>query len=422
MKRTIVATVALLMISLFAIPGSSLAQSPGPVKVGVLLPLTGVFAPNSQEALDGFRLYMDEIGGTVSGRAIQIIVEDSEGKPDVGLTKAQKLVERDQVHLLMGFVSTPVALAVQAYGRQKGIPMVVAADTGFSQLTMPGRFLNPYIFRFSHSGAMHSPAAADWGYKEAKWRKVVTLTADYAGGLEVTGSFVRVFCHLGGQVIQELNPPLGSPDFAPYLAQIDRSADAVIAFTPGADGLRFGRQYAEFGLKEKLPLLDLAGQITFEPNLPQLGNSALGIYSSIHYAPAIDTPENRKFVAAFKAKHKRTPFYGAPDGYVGARAIVEALKTVGGNVEDKEKFMAALKRVEFDSPKGHIRLDQFQNVVQSQYIRKVERVGAELVNVPIKPYPNNSQFWTWTPEEYLKYPLITELKGKHTDCAKVLGK
>lgn len=151
-------------------------------------------------------------------------------------------------------------------------------------------------------------------------------------------------------------------------------------------------------------------------------HAALGWYSAIHYTAAVDTPENKRFVAAWERKHHRVPFDNAADGYVGAKAIVEALKVVNGKVEDKDGFMAALRKVEFDSPKGRVRLDQFQNILQPEYIRKVERAGNALVNVPIKTYPNVFQFWTWTPEEFMKYPAWAEFKGKMTDCTKALGR
>src|SRR2546430_1061929 len=148
--------------------------------------------------------------------------------------------------------------------------------------------------------------------------------SDYVGGLEVNGSFTRVFCSLGGRVVQELWAPLGTPDFAPFITQIDRSADAVIVFAVGADGLRFGRQYPEYGVT--LPLMDLYAQITDEANLAQFGDASLGWYSAIHYTALIDTPENKRFVAAWEKKYRRVPFDNAADGYVGARAIAEATR------------------------------------------------------------------------------------------------
>jgi branched-chain amino acid transport system substrate-binding protein len=401
-------------------PGVAVAQPLTPVKIGMLVPLTGVFTRNGREAVDGTRMYLDEIGWKASGRPIELLVEDYEGKPDVGLTKARKLVERDGVHMLKGIVSSGVGLAVAAYAKDKKIPVIVSADFGVSALTMPGPLLNPYIFRWSQSGTGPGQAAADWAYKIAGWRKVVAVGSDYVGGLEVNGSFARVFCSLGGRIIQELWPPLGTADFAPFITQIDRSADAVIEFTPGADALRFGRQYLEYGVK--LPLMDVYSQATDESNLAQFGDASIGWYSTIHYTALVDTPENKRFLAAWEKKHRRVPFDNAADGYVGAKAIVEALKAVSGKVEDKEGFMAAMRKLEFDSPKGVVKLDRFQNVVQPQYVRKVERVGGALVNSPIKTYPNVSQFWTWTPEEFMKFPAWAEFKGKMTDCGKVLGK
>jgi len=420
MRRVVAGIVAVgaCLLLLGSWPGA--AQSPAPVKIGMLVPLTGVFTRNGREAVDGTRLYFDEIGWKVSGRPIELLVEDYEGKPDVGLTKARKLVERDGVHMLKGIVSSAVGLAVAGYAKDKKIPVIVSADFGVSSLTVPGPLLNPYIFRWSQSGTGPGQAAADWAYKNAGWRKVVLVGSDYVGGLEVNGSFTRVFCSLGGRVVQELWAPLGTPDFAPFITQIDRSADAVIVFAVGADGLRFGRQYPEYGVT--LPLMDLYAQITDEANLAQFGDASLGWYSAIHYTALIDTPENKRFVAAWEKKYRRVPFDNAADGYVGARAIAEATRAVNGKVEDKEAFMAALRKAEFDSPKGVVRLDQFQNIVQPQYVRKVERVGSQLVNTPVRTYPSVSQFWTWTPEEFLKYPAWAEFKGKMTDCNKVLGR
>jgi len=409
---------ALLVVALG--PHAAVAQSPGPVKIGMLIELTGVFTRNGREALDGMRLYLDEIGNKAAGRTLELIVEDMEGKPDVALTKARKLVERDGVHMLAGIVSSGVGVAVAGYARDKKVPVIVNADFGASSVTVPGPGLNPYIFRWSQSGTGPGSAAGDWAARTAGWKKVVSIASDYVGGVETNAAFARVFCGGGGHIVQELWPPLGTADFAPFITQIDRSADAVVVFTPSADGLRFGRQYIEYGVK--LPLMDLYAQITDEGNLQQFGEPALGWYSAIHYTALIDTPENKRFVAAWEKKHHRVPFDNAADGWVGARAIVKALEAVNGKVEDQDAFMAALRKAEFDSPKGFVKLDQYQNIVQPQYVRKVEKAGGVFVNTPVKTYPSVSQFWTWTPDEYGKLPPLTQAKGRMTDCAKILGR
>jgi branched-chain amino acid transport system substrate-binding protein len=392
-----------------------------PIRVGALMELTGVFAPNGRDALDGFNLYLDEVRSQAGGRKIEVIVEDTAGKPDVGLTKARKLVESDKVHVLTGIVSTGVALAVSGYIREKKVPLVISADAGANYITMPGKLLNPFIVRASQSGRGPGAAAADWAYKQG-WRRVALVASDYAGGLEVMGSFARVFCLRGGQIVQEQYPPLGTPDYGPYITNLDRKVDGVIVFTPGADGLRFARQYLEAGLK-KIPLMDIYGQATFEPNLPQLGDTALGLLSALHYTAAVKSAENDRFVKAYRSKTGRLPTDNGPDGYVGARTIVEAANALGGKVEDGERFVAAMKQVKFPSPKGPIAYDEYGNVIQTQYIRRVEKVGSDYLNVPVAAYENVTQFWPFQPDEYLKFKHpYPELKGSLSDCAKCLAK
>src|SRR5437867_11419030 len=198
MRRFITGVVAVgaCLLLLGSWPGT--AQPLAPVKIGMLVPLTGVFTRNGREAVDGTRLYFDEIGWKVSGRPIELLVEDYEGKPDVGLTKARKRVERDGVHMLKGIVSSAVGLAVAGYAKDKKIPVIVSADFGVSSLTVPAPLLNPYSFRWSQSGTGPGQAAADWAYKRAGWRKVVLVGSDSVGGPEVNRSSTRLFSPLGG--------------------------------------------------------------------------------------------------------------------------------------------------------------------------------------------------------------------------------
>jgi branched-chain amino acid transport system substrate-binding protein len=402
-------------------PAGAFAQST-PVKVGVLLPMTGTFAPNGQDTLGGIQIYLDEVGNTAAGRKIELIVEDAQGKPDVGLTKARKLVEGDKVNVLTGIVSSGVALAVNGYMRDKAVPLVISGDAGVNELTMPGKLHNPHLVRVSQTGRTPGATAADWGYKQG-WRKVSVMVSDYSGGVETAGAFTRVFCQLGGQVVQEQYPPIGTSDYGPFLTNLNRSVNALVTFIPGSDGLRFGRQYLETRLKQRFPLMDIYGQVTYEPNLPQFGDGAIGILSTLHYTPAIKTPENEKFVKAFQAKMHRKPADNGPDGWVGARTIVEAIKAVNGKVEDTPKFMQALMNVKFPSPKGDISLDKYGNVNQSMYVRKVEKGKDGLENAPIATYPNQDQFWPYTDTDYLAFKyMYSELKGQAIDCAKYLAK
>jgi len=392
------------------------------IKIGILLPLSGNFTPNGQQTLTGLKMYFDEIGNTAAGHQLDLIVEDTQGKPDVAVTKARKLVERDGAQVLTGVVSSGEALAVNDYSRESKVPLVLSGDAGVDELTIPGPLANPYLVRTSQNGRTVAAAAADWAYKKG-WRKVATIGSDYAGGVDTIFAFAQSFCQLGGQVVQEQWPPIGTSDFGPYLTNLDRKADGLVAFSPGADGLRLGRQYSEFGLNGKLTVLDIFGTIVYEPNLPQLGDATLGMYSSLFYSPWLKTPENERFVEEFRKQMGTLPSNEGPNGYVGAHAIVDAITAVNGDLTDTMKFMAALKAVKFSSPKGNISLDKYGQVIQSMYIREVEKIDGQLGNVPIATYRDLDQFWPYTDTEFLSFKYdYKELKDSLTDCGKLLAK
>jgi len=397
------------------------AQAP-PIKIGVVLPLTGSFAQTSEEAVVGMKMYFDEIGNQVAGRPIQLIIEDEQNRPDVGLTKARKLVENDKVHMLAGFGSSAVALAVNEYAREKKIPMIISADGGANELTMPGPLANPYLVRVSQNGRTPSAAAAEFVWKLG-WRKVSAITSDYASGFDTIGGFAQAFCRLGGTIVQEQYPPLTTNDYGPYVTNIKRDVDGVASFLPGSGGLRFMKQFVEAGLKEKTPLMDIYGLTVYEGNLPQLGDAAAGVYSTLHYTPMIKTPENEAFVKAYQARTKNMPSDNAPDSWVGAKAIAEAAKAVDGKVENAEAFIAAFKKVKFKSPKGDIALDEFGQVIQSMYVRRTEKVDGQYQNVEVTHYDNVGQFWPFDLAQFQSYKnRYVDLKGSLTNCDKVLEK
>lgn len=398
------------------------ARAADPIKIGILLPLSGNFTENGQQTLTGLKMYFDEIGNKAGGHPLDLLVEDSQGKPDVAVTKARKLVQGEGAQVLTGVVSSGVALAVNDYSRNNKVPLVLSGDAGADELTMPGPLSNPYMVRTSQNGRMVSAVGADWAYKKG-WRKVVTIGSDYAGGVDVHFAFAQAFCRLGGKVIQAEWPPINTADFGPYLTNLDRSADAVVTFEPGADGLRLARQYSDFGLKGKLPVLDLYAGLVYEPNLPQLGSATLGMYSSLFYAAMLKTPENERFVAEFKKRMHYLPSNEGPNGYVGARAIVDAITAINGDLSDTNKFIAALKAVNFDSPKGHISLDQYGQVIQSMYIREVQMVDGQPANVPIASYSNVGQFWPYTADEFASFKYTyKDSKNSLNDCTRLLAK
>ncbi len=398
------------VVALAALAGgasSSAAQPSGPIKIGFIYPDSGPMAQLGLDLRDGFLLYWSEVGHKAAGRPVEVLVETKGScKPDEGLTKARKLVERDQVHLLGGIICTPVAYALRPYVIDKKIPFIVM-NAGANELTMKLR--SPYIFRSSFSNSDGSHALGEWLAKQG-YRKIVLIASDFGGSIEHIGGVARTFTAAGGQVIQEIYPPLGAPDFGPYLAQVRQDANAVVTAIFGIDALRFVKQYAEFGLKEKIPLIGKA--ITTEDMLPAMGDAALGILSVFQYSAALDSPENKRFVEAYKTKFKRTPTGLSDQGYVGAQMIAKALGAVNGTIENQEAFLGALRRVEVDAPRGKVKLDAFQNPIHTIYIFRVEKRDGILLNIPIASYPNTTQFWTWTPEQFMAMPSYAEMKGK----------
>lgn len=406
---------------LFAAPSLG-ARAADPIKIGILLPLSGNFAENGQQTLTGLKMYFDKVGNKAGGHPLDLLVEDTQGKPDVAVTKARKLVQGDGAALLTGVVTSGEAIAINAFSRDNHEPLVLSGDAGADELTMPGPLANPYLVRTSQNGRMVAAVGADWAYKKG-WRKVAMIGSDYAGGVDVNFAFAQAFCRLGGRVIQAEWPPIDTPDFGPYLTNLDRTADAVVTFEPGADGLRLARQYSEFGLKGKLPVLDLYAGLVYEPNLPQLGNATLGIYSALFYSPMLKTPENKPFVAEFQKRMHSLPSNEGPNGYVGAHAIVDAINAVNGDLSDKMKLIAALKAVKFDSPKGEISLDKYGQVIQSMYIREVEMVDGQPANVPIATYTNIDQFWPYTAAEFASFKYTyKDSKNSLNDCARLLAR
>ena len=374
----------------------------GPIKVGYFAPLSGPFAQNAKDMWDGFRMYFEEIGMQAAGRKIELISEDSWVEPAQSLTKLRKLVEQDHVHLAAGGLLAPVGFAVQGYVNQQKIPYVIPI---ISAEDLTQRKPSPWMVRVSWTSAQPTQPLADYAYKTLGIRKVAGVNFDFAFGWESFSGFQRVFEDMGGQVVQKLWAPATVNDFAPYLPTLRRDVDAVFATFSGNAARQFLKQVTEYGIKGKIAIIG-QGTLTDEHVLPSMGDEAIGVITGLHYSTALDTPVNKKFVAAYQKFAGKIPGYYSENDYTAARVIVEAIKAIGGDVENREKLMAALRKVEIsDDPRGPVKLDEHGNPIQNIYIRKVERVGGQLQNSVIHTYPNVSQFWTYKPEDFLKNPV-----------------
>jgi branched-chain amino acid transport system substrate-binding protein len=278
---------------------------------------------------------------------------------------------------------------------------VVSAD----DLTQ--RLRGRWIIRTGWTGSQPNHAFGEYAYHTLKLRKVATIALDYAFGWESVGGFQRTFEAEGGQIAQKLWVPVSVHDFAPYLAQISRDVDAVYALFLGRSTLQFVRQYQEFGLKKRIPLIG-SGTTTDEHALPAMGDEALGIVTVLHYSAALDNPANRAFVAAYRQKYNKLASYYAESMYTGAKWMVAAIEAVNGNVEDRDAFLRALKTVKpTDLPRGPMELDDYGNPIENVYVRKVERVNGALQNTVIDTFPRVSQFWHYDPAGYLRLPLYS---------------
>jgi branched-chain amino acid transport system substrate-binding protein len=400
---------ALAVVVLTAVLAPLLAPAPlpaqsGPIKIGMLAPLTGPFAQTGKDMVNGTELYLDEIGRQVAGRKIELIVEDDEAQPATALNKSRKLVEQDKVHVLTGGQLASIGYALQPYIDAQKIPAtypVIAADD------ITQRKPAKWIVRTGWSTSQPMHPFADWVLKNTKHRKVVAIGMDYAFGYETIGGFQQVFEDGGGQIVQKIWTPLNTNDFAPFLAQIRRDADAVLALFVGRLALQFAKQYQEAGLKDKLPLLG-GGTTTDESVLPQMGDEAIGIITALHYSQALDIPANQKFAKAFETKAGKMASYYSEAAYTNARWIVEAVKLAGSKADDRAAMLAALRKVNLkESSRGPLSIDDYGSPIQNIYIRKVERVGGRLQNTVIATYPAVGQFWKYKPDEYLKRPLYS---------------
>jgi branched-chain amino acid transport system substrate-binding protein len=399
--KRIVAICGLLVLALTVDTGPAWPQK-GPIKVGFLTQMTGGGAAVGKDMSNGFTMYIDEIGKQVAGRKIEAIIEDTQGDPAQALTKLRKLVESDNVHAVAGIFLANEGYALAPRVDEYRIPTVWAVVSA-DDLTQ--RKPVKWAVRTGWTSSQPNHPFGEWVHKALGYKKIVTIAADYAFGWEQVGGFQRTFEEAGGQVIQKLWPPLGTTDFGPYLPQIKRDADAVFGVMVAAMALRFPKQYQDAGLKARLPLI--GGGTTFDEFvLPSLGDEAIGAITPLIYSAAIDTPVNRRFVKEFRTKYGKVPGYYAEASYTAARWIAEGAKAVGGNVDDKERFLAALKKVELaDAPRGPIKLDARGNPIQNIYVRKVERKDGELWNTVIHSFPGVSQFWKYKPEEFLKQPV-----------------
>jgi branched-chain amino acid transport system substrate-binding protein len=364
----------------------SVANAAEPLKVGLVLPMSGPFSAYGKQIEHGARLYVQQAGGSFSGRKVELIIKDDTGvAPEISKRVAQELVVKDKVDVLAGFGLTPSALASAAIATEAKKPMVVM-NAAASLITTK----SPYIVRVSHTLPQATAPIAQWAAKN-KIRKAYTLVADFGPGQDAEAQFKKTFTAAGGEIVGEVRTPVKSPDFAPFLQKIkDAKPEAVFLFVPpGEQTVAFMKGFVERGLGQAGIKIIATGDLTDEDVIDAVGDSALGIVTSMQYAEAHNSPENKAYVQAYyKAYPKDRPNYMSVSGYDGMQLIAKVLEKTGGDA-DGDKFMAAVKGLSWISPRGKMSIDpETRDVVQTVYIRKMEKVAGKLQNVEFDQVPN----------------------------------
>ncbi len=371
-----------------------------PFKIGLLTVKTGPLAQGGIQMEQGILTFLKEKGNALAGRKIDFISADTGGNPAGARTKAQELVERDRVNVILGPLAAFELLAITNYVRDNATPLIsLAAAEDVTQ-----RAANPFVIRPSATSAQCCHVMGDYAAKELKRQRAALISEDFAFGYEQMAGFQRVFEDNGGRVVKKLWPPLVTPDYTPYIAQIGK-VDCVFNGFAGSNPVRFMRTYADLGLQGKIPLL--AGWTAMDDALLRsLGDEAVGVISAAYYSADLDTPSNKRFVADMQRDYKVLPGGYSAGMYIAGQCVEAAIQKLDGKADDRKALAEALHQVSLtDTPRGPIQFDKYGNVIGDVFIRRCERKGKQLVNTVIKTYPKVSQFWTYNETEFLKNPV-----------------
>ena len=376
--------------------------------IGFIAPMTGIFAQVGKDMVDGFQLYLSEHGNKLGGMDVKVIFEDDQAKPDLGVTKAKKLILSDKVDMFIGGVlaSTGYALApVSTEMKTVYIPSIPAAD----DLTQRQADKYPYLIRTGWTSSQPNHPLGQWACEQG-YKKIAAVSADYAFGYEQVGGFQKAFEDCGGKIIQKIWPPLGTKDFGPFIPTIKADADGVFSLMVGPMALQFPKQLRASGYKKPI----IGGGTSYDEfALPFMGDEVVGDVSSLQYSAALTTPKNEAFVKAYRAKYGKVPSYFSESNYTTAQLIDETIKKLNGKFAGAEQFVKTMATLTVDVPRGLVSFDDMRNPIQNIYIKKVEKKKMfgndkdELWNTVIKTYPNVSQFWIYSKDKFLAQPVYS---------------
>ena len=376
--------------SLLALP----AVAQNTVRIGGLATLDGPFVVLGQEAFRGMELAFEEANYTAGGKKLEWIKESSDGKPDVALAKARKLIGQDKVDILIGPMSGGEGLAIKEYAKSVPGKTFVNGFSAAQEATLVAP--SPNFFRFSADGAQWQAGLGNYVYDTKGYRKVAVVSGDYSFGYTQVLGFMTEFCAKGGKVPEKIWVPNGTKDFSSAIARIPDKVDAVYVMLGGADAVNFLTQYDQSG--SKAPLIagsNLVDQTVLSSKGP-FRNRLVGIPSAHMVADGIADPKYQAFIAKYKKRFPdgltapSAPFYAY---YIATQAVIEALNKVNGDLSDEgAKFRAALAKVKLDTAAGTVSLDENRQAVANIYVTEVaQRADGALYNKVVKVVPAVNQ-------------------------------
>ncbi len=378
-RRTILRGLAATAVATgFVLPRVSIGQA-ARIKLGLMLPYSGTYAALGRNIDEALRLAIAQQGGKLGGREVDYITLDDESDPPKGAERASKLVNGDQVDVLIGTVHSGVAAGMVKVAHDTGALLIIP-NAGLEAAT--GALCGPNIFRTSFSN--WQPAYAMGKVAAGRgWKRAVVISWDYAAGKESNGGFAEAFTADGGKIEKELYLPFPNVEFQPLLTEIASiKPDVVYAFFAGGGAVKFVRDYAAAGLPKTIPLVG-PGFLT-DGTLQAQGDAAQGLETTLHYADGLDLPRDKEFRAAFESAAKRDADVYAVQGYDTGQLLVAGLNGVKGDAGAKPALIEAWEKAEIDSPRGKFTLSKSHNPVQDIYLRKVAGLDNKYVSVAVK--------------------------------------
>jgi branched-chain amino acid transport system substrate-binding protein len=387
---------------------SSATTAAESIRIGVLGIMTGPLAAFGIPMVQGLTLYLKNRGNNLAGHTVETIVYDTQGQRDLAVQKAQRLIEVDKVNIILGPVTSPEALAVGSYLRNK-IPAIVLGTA--DDLTQRGQ--NPWYFRISATSSQCVNALGDFAAKTQRYTRVISIADDKPFGYELSGGFQRVFEDAGGRITQKIWAPPQATDFISIFEKLEPQIDAIFVGVAGRRGLTLISQARKFGIRApfltSFSTTDLPAINAVDDSfLREIAEDIAGTISATWYLVDLETPANAAFVSSMRQEYGLEPTLNAAAAYTSGAVLENVLGDFKGNISDSSALVEMLKKVRVpDTVRGPVSFDPYGNAVGNVYIAQILSRSSRITNALVKTYPAVSQFWTYNPEMFLKNPIYS---------------